>query len=145
VPVQFQSSTQQLTVQHTSATIFASGSVHPVEISFADTGTPPTNQTFALSYQVPIYRTLTPSMARPAIAVDTNSAGFSVRVRQTRADAALNHNLARAEDQIRDRLKGSAAAISMRSLAALTNRSPAFPAMNSPARTPPSNSSVTSS
>jgi hypothetical protein len=104
VPVQFQSSTQQLTVQHTSATIFASGSVHPVEISFADTGTPPTNQTVTLSYQVPNFRTLTPSMARAAATVDTNSAGFSVRVHQTRADATLTHNLARAEDQIRDRL-----------------------------------------
>ncbi|MDQ6630777.1 MAG: PA14 domain-containing protein [Verrucomicrobiota bacterium] len=71
------------TVHYQPSTIFASGSTHSVNITFADNGTPtPTTNTFQYGFTTATYNPLATNLAVPASYANLSAPGFFIRYSQ---------------------------------------------------------------
>ena len=66
------------TIAYTASTMFASGSVHTIDLTFSDSGTPPVTRTRSIDFTVETYATIPASYAVGA--PDTTKPGFTLHV-----------------------------------------------------------------
>ena len=86
------------TITYSAPAPLAAGSVHTVQVVFADNGTPPTSQTIDRSFTVQQYVAMPTDFAAPAGSVDKSKVGFRVRTHQ--AATGQPNNNARTEQQL---------------------------------------------
>ena len=87
------------TISYSAATPFVSGSVHPLVVTYADSGGTTKTNTFNLT--IPIYATVPESYAVDATKVDKTKPGFTLQVYQTDiADGTQPNTQAWTEDQL---------------------------------------------